>query len=342
MQALVYTQSYDLEVREVESPRPGADEVVLEVEAAGICGSDVHGVASRSPRRTPPLIMGHELTGRVVAAGGPAGEPLLGSRVAVNPQIPCGDCRACRSGLENICGRRDLIGGSRSGGFAELVSVPLRCVHPLSTDAASDVIVFCEPLATCVHALRLVSAGLTDAAVVLGAGTIGVLATQLLRLAGARLVVVSEIDQARREDARTFADAVVAPENLHETVMELTRGAGASLAVDAVGTDGTRRESLRVLQPAGVALWLGMHEVAATIPAFDLVVREQRVQGSFAYTNPEFASALGLLETGSFQPAVSRRSFPLRESGDAFRQLLNGSTEGFLKAIVSPGSRDAG
>jgi 2-desacetyl-2-hydroxyethyl bacteriochlorophyllide A dehydrogenase len=342
MQALVYTQSYDLEVREVERPEPGDDEVLVGVESAGICGSDVHGVASRSLRRTPPLIMGHELTGQVVAAGGPSGESLLGRRVAVNPQVPCGDCRACRSGLENICGRRGLIGGSRPGGFAEFVSVPLRCVHPLSTDATSEVVVFCEPLAACVHALRLVSAGLTEAAVVLGAGTIGVLATQLLRHLGARQVVVSELDRGRRDTARAFADEVVAPDDLHDTVMELTRGSGASLTIDAVGTDGTRRESLRVLQPAGVALWLGMHEEAATIPAFDLVVNEQRVQGSFAYTNPEFASALGLLESGVFRPGVLTKSFPLQDSGDTFRQLLNGSTDGFLKAIVSPNPAGAG
>src|SRR5881398_3331753 len=129
MQALLYLPSYELEVRAVPSPRPAGDEVLVRVEAAGICGSDVHGVASRSPRRTPPLIMGHELTGEVVAAGGPAGEPLVGKGVAVNPQVPCGECRSCRSGRENVCARRELVGGTRSGGFAELVSVPLRCIH---------------------------------------------------------------------------------------------------------------------------------------------------------------------------------------------------------------------
>ncbi len=337
MQALLYLPSYELAVREVARPRPGDDEVVVRVEAAGICGSDLHGVASRSPRRTPPLIMGHELSGEVVAAGGPAGERLIGVRVAVNPQVPCGDCLACRSGRENVCGRRDLIGGTRSGGFAELVSVPLRCVHPVSSDIASDVAVFCEPLATCVHALRLVPDSFTEAAVVLGAGTIGVLAAQLLRLAGTRVIVISEVDEGRRRSVGWAADAVVAPAKLHDTVMDLTGGLGVSLSVDAVGTDGTRQDSIRVLQAAGMAVWLGMHEHVATIPAFDLVVREQRVQGSFAYTNPEFGRALGLLEGGLVDPGVSRKSFPLEESGDVFRQLLQGSSNGFLKAIVCPG-----
>jgi L-iditol 2-dehydrogenase len=337
MQALMYLPSHDLEVRDVPRPRPDHDEVIVRVEATGICGSDVHGVASRSPRRTPPLIMGHELSGEIVAAGGPAGERLIGTRVAVNPQMPCRDCVACRSGRENVCSRRDLIGGTRPGGFAEFVSVPLRCIHPVADDLAADVAVFCEPLATCVHALRLVPDVLVETAVVLGAGTIGVLAAQLLRVAGTRVIIVSEVDEGRRRSAATTAEAVVAPDDLHDAVMELTGGSGVSLSLDAVGTDGTRRESIRVLQPAGLAVWLGMHEQEATIPAFDLVVREQAVQGSFAYTNPEFGRALSLLEGGLIDPAVSRRSFPLEESGDVFRRLLEGSSDGFLKAIVKPG-----
>jgi threonine dehydrogenase-like Zn-dependent dehydrogenase len=337
MQALLYLPSYELEVREVARPRAGADEVLVRVEAAGICGSDLHGVASRSPRRAPPLVMGHELCGEVVASGGPAGEYLVGTRVAANPQVPCGACRSCRSGRENVCAKRELIGGTRSGGFAELVAVPLRCVHPVAADLAADVAVFCEPLATCVHALRLAPYAFAETAVVLGAGTIGILAVQVLRAAGTQTIVVSEIDVARRRSAESFVDAVAAPDELHDVVMELTSGFGASLSVDAVGTDGTRRDSIRVLEPAGTAIWLGMHEHEGTIPAFDLVVREQRVQGSFAYTNPEFARALGLLQSGLVDPRVSRRAFPLAESGDAFRALLDGSSDGFLKAIVRPG-----
>ncbi len=336
MQALLYTTSFELEVRAVPSPQPGSEEVLVRVEAAGICGSDLQGVAARSPRRAPPLIMGHELCGEVVAAGGPAGEPWLGARVAVNPQVPCRDCPVCRSGRENACQRREFIGGTRPGGFAELVSVPVRCLHAVSAGLPANVAVFSEPLATCVHALRLVPDTLVEVAVVLGAGTIGVLAAQVLRAAGTRVVVVSEIDEGRRRSAATVADAVAAPDGVYDLVNELTGGSGAGLSIDAVGSDDTRRDSIRVLQPGGVALWLGMHEQSAEIPAFDLVVREQRVQGSFAYTNPEFGRAIGLLESGLIVPGVSQSSFPLEESGTAFNGLLDGSSQGFLKAIVCP------
>jgi threonine dehydrogenase-like Zn-dependent dehydrogenase len=242
------------------------------VEAAGICASDVDGVNSRSPRRAPPLVMGHELVGQVIAAGDPSGERLLGLRAAVNPQVTCGDCWWCRSGAENICGNRELIGGTRPGGFAELVSVPVRCIHPLSSDAARDLAVFSEPLATCVHALSLVADTLVDTAIVLGAGTIGMLAAQLLRASGTRRIVVSEPLKERQDIMRRVADVVVAPDELVEGLSDLTGGVGADLTVDAVGTSGTRHDSIRALRPGGSAVWIGMHEQTATIPAFDMVV----------------------------------------------------------------------
>jgi threonine dehydrogenase-like Zn-dependent dehydrogenase len=336
VEALLYTASFDFEVCEVESPRAAADEVLLRVEAAGICASDVDGVSSRSPRRAPPLIMGHELTGEVLASGGPGGERLVGARVAVNPQVTCGDCLWCRSGQENVCGNRGLIGGTRPGGFAELVTVPVRSLHRLSPDAPAEVAVLTEPLATCLHALSLIPEKFTGTAVVLGGGTIGTLATQLLRTAGTLRVIVSEPVLERHEILRTVADAVVAPAGLRDAVLEITDGIGADLSIDAVGTSSSRPDSVHVLRPGGCSLWLGMHAQEATIPAFDMVVREQRVVGSFAYTNAEFGRALGLLESGRLEPAVSRRSVPLAGSDAVFRRLLDGALDGVLKEIVRP------
>jgi threonine dehydrogenase-like Zn-dependent dehydrogenase len=336
MRALMYTEAFDFEIQDVARPRPESDDVVIRVDAAGICASDVDGVTSRSPRRTPPLIMGHELTGEIVEAGGPAGVGLVGRRAVVNPQVTCGDCLWCRSGRENVCGHRSLVGGTRPGGFAELVSVPVRCIHPLTRDGAPDIVVFAEPLATCIHALSLVPDKFTETAVVLGAGTIGTLAAQLLRTSGARRIIVSEPVIERHESMHRLADAVVSPDALHATVLELTGGAGADLSLDAVGTAGSRPESLRILRPGGSALWLGMHAQEATVPAFDMVVREQRAIGSFAYTNAEFGQALGLLESGLLVPAVSRRSVPLAESHHVFRRLVDGAADGVLKQVVCP------
>lgn len=336
MQALLYTDSYELEVRELDAPSPDAGDVLVQVEAAGICASDVDGVSSRSPRRAPPLVMGHELIGTVVASGGDAGKGFIGSRVAVNPQVTCGDCRWCRSGAENICGHRGMIGGTRPGGFAELVAVPVRCLHPVAAETSRDVAVLTEPLATCVHALSRLADGFTGTAVVLGAGAIGMLAAQLLRTSGTRRVIVSEPDGERRKLMGAVAQAAVTPAELEAVVMDFTDGVGADVSVDAVGTTESRPHSLRVLRPGGSALWLGMHAPQATVPGFDMVVGERSVLGSFAYTNVEFGQALGLLESGLLKPAVSVRSVPLAESDVVFRRLLDGVTDGVLKEIVGP------
>jgi L-iditol 2-dehydrogenase len=337
MRALVYTESRDLVIREVDPPGAADDEVVVRVEAAGICASDVHGIRSRSDRRAPPLIMGHELTGHVVAAGGLTGQQFLGARVVINPQVTCGHCRWCRSGQENVCAQRELIGGTRPGGFAELVAAPVRCIHRVSPLTAPETTVLTEPLATCLHGLARLPDRFAEIVVVLGGGAIGTLAAQLLRRSGAQQVIVSEPLLERHAGLRAVADDVVAPDDLLEAVALATGGIGVELTVDAVGTRESRRDSLRALCAGGCALWMGMHAADATVPAFDVVVREQRIVGSFAYTNAEFGRALRLLERGLLQPAVPSRSVTLAESSVTLQQMVDGAADGVAKAIVRPG-----
>ena len=150
-----------------------------------------------------------------------------------------------------------------------------------------------EPVATCIHAFRLSPLALPGTVVVLGAGTIGTLACVVARLLGAMRVFVSEPNDERRAWAQPIADAAVRPEELADTLLAAPRASGAALVVDAVGSDATRAASIALLQPGGCALWLGMHDEEATIPAFDLVVREQSIRGSFAYTDADFACCRG-------------------------------------------------
>jgi threonine dehydrogenase-like Zn-dependent dehydrogenase len=336
MKALLYQPDFSLAVVELESPEPGAGELLVRVEAAGICGSDVHGVAARSDRRRPPLVMGHEVAGRVEAGGPGAPTHLVGRRVAVNPQVPCRACLSCRSGGENVCPHRGLVGGTRAGGFADLVSVPATCVHLVSEGLDAGVAVLAEPLATCVHGMRLAESVLPETVVVLGAGPIGMLAASVARRVGAHTLIVSEVDPERRAQVARIADLVVAPHELDVAVSELTAGAGAELSIDAVGVDAARRASVSVLAARGTALWLGMHDTDATVPAFDLVVREQRVQGAFAYTDADFARAVGLLEREPEAFAVPGVTFPLAEGDVVFGRLLAGDTAGVLKATLVP------
>lgn len=338
MRALVYTAARHLDVMDVEMPAVGEGDVLVRVERAGICGSDVQGVATRSPRRTPPLIMGHELIGEVTSAAPEAGA-LVGRRVAVNPQIPCRLCPSCRSGHENICQHRELIGGTRPGGFGEYVSVPARCTHVIDDELAADVAVLAEPVATCIHAFRLSPLALPGTVVVLGAGTIGTLACIVARLLGAGRVIVSESVDERRAWADPIADAAVRPEELADTLLAGPRGGGAALIVDAVGSDATRAASIALLQPGGCAVWLGMHDAEATIPAFDLVVREQSIRGSFAYTNADFESAIDVLAQHPEAFRLPTRTCSLDEGAGVFEALVAGDVEGFVKASLMPTGR---
>jgi threonine dehydrogenase-like Zn-dependent dehydrogenase len=251
--------------------------------------------------------------------------------VAVNPQVPCGVCLSCRSGSENVCQYRELVGGTRPGGFGELVAVPARCVHVVEDDLDTDVAVLAEPVATCIHAFRLSPLVFPGTVVILGAGTIGMLAAVVARLHGAGRIVVSETSEERRSWAAPLADAVVEPGVLEQAV-----GAGADLVVDAVGADATRAASVSLLRPGGCALWLGMHDAKATIPAFDLVVREQSIRGSFAYTDADFARAVELLTEHPQAFRLPMRACSLEEGAVVFAALVAGATGGFVKASLAP------
>jgi len=336
VRALVYTLERTLDVLEVDEPAPREGEVLIRVERAGICGSDVQGVATRSPRRAPPLIMGHELVGEVVAAAA-GGERFVGRRVAVNPQVPCGVCLSCRSGLENVCQDRELVGGSRPGGFGELVAVPVRCVHLVDAALDPELAVLAEPLATCIHAFRLSPLALPGTVVVLGAGPIGMLAAVVARLHGAGRIVISETNEERRAWAAPLADAIVEPDGLDDAI-----GGPVDLVVDAVGADATRAASVKLLRPGGCALWLGMHDMEATIPAFDLVVREQTIRGVFAYTNADFARAVELLAEQPDAFRLPTRTCSLEEGAVVFTELVAGTTGGFVKASLAPALVGAG
>jgi threonine dehydrogenase-like Zn-dependent dehydrogenase len=253
--------------------------------------------------------------------------------VAVNPQVPCRACLACRSGSENICQNRELVGGTRPGGFGELVAVPVSCVHVIDDELGADVAVLAEPVATCVHAFRLSPLALPGTVVVLGAGTIGMLTCIVARLLGAGRIVVSEPDEERRAGAAPIVDAAIHPDELEQTV-----SSGAHLVVDAVGSDATRAASVTLLQPGGCAIWLGMHDMEATIPAFDLVVREQSIRGSFAYTDADFARAVELLAEHEDAFRVPSRTCSLEEGAHLFTELVAGEAAGgFVKASLAPG-----
>ncbi|MFN2520403.1 MAG: alcohol dehydrogenase catalytic domain-containing protein, partial [Candidatus Limnocylindria bacterium] len=307
------------------------------VEAAGICGSDIEGYLGRMSNRRPPLVMGHEFAGRVTAVGEGVTASLVGRRAAVNPLITCGRCGPCGEGLRNVCLRRGLVGVDRAGGFADDVAVPASALIAISEDCDARLAALAEPFANGVHAIRLGSAArLPKTALVLGAGTIGVLAMQAARIARIQHVAVSEPDAARREQAlRLGADSAYADAaDALAAARELPQG-GFELVVDAAGVEGSRRLAVEALRPAGVAVMLGLHSDATAVP-FHRVVRQQlTIQGSYAYTDEDFAHAVRLLEEGRVDLGTLAAVRPLSDGPAMFAEVANAPPER-IKLFVGP------
>jgi 2-desacetyl-2-hydroxyethyl bacteriochlorophyllide A dehydrogenase len=339
MKALVYPEWDRLEVREVPEPVPRAGEVVVRVAAVGICGSELEGFATRSPRRAPPLVMGHEFCGEVAALGPGVEGYRPGDRVVVNSVISCGRCEACRDGQGHLCPDREVFGMKRPGGFAELCAAPVSTLLPLPEKVSPLQGALVEPLANGVHALSLLSQRLPETVLVIGAGTIGLMCLQVARAMGALRLLAADTNDRRLEVAhRLGAEPVLNPgrSDLVAEVRQFTRGRGADVVVDAVGAGVTRRAAVAACRPGGEVVWIGLHEDPTELSGFDVVLGERRVAGSYAVTPRDLRTAIGLFAHGRIETAPWARPFPLAEGARVFRELVTAPPEGYIKAVLVP------
>ncbi|MCS7254534.1 MAG: alcohol dehydrogenase catalytic domain-containing protein, partial [Armatimonadota bacterium] len=303
MRALVYTAPSEIELLELPMPKPGRGEVLIKVAWCGICGSEVESFVS-GRRRKPPLIMGHEFSGIVAECGFGVSDLEVGERVVINPLIPCNECELCVSGYENVCPKRQLLSMHRPGGYAEYVSVPRRCIFKLPEELSLKLAALSEPLANAVHAYRLIGTHSFKHAVIIGAGTIGLLCLQVVKhFSHANVFVVEPIERKRHVALSLGADVAVNPNevDVSKLVGELTDGMGANVCFDAVGKSETRALSCKLLSPRGVAVWIGLHDAHADIDGMGVVTGEKCIRGSYAYSREEFEAAVKLLCDGHVQ-----------------------------------------
>lgn len=339
MKALVYPAWDTLEIREVEPPIPAPGEVVLSVAAAGICGSELEAVASRSPRRPPPLVMGHEFCGEIVALGPGVADLRLGDRVAVNSIVSCQRCSECRAGAPHLCPRRQVFGMNRPGAFAEQVAVPAAAVLPLPERVSPLEGALVEPLANAVHVWSLLGPRFPETVVVFGCGPIGLLTLQVAKAAGAlRLVAVDQSD-ARLELAHRLGAEPLFNPGRHAVVAEVrafTRGRGADVTIDAVGAAETRRAAVESARPGGAIGWIGLHADATELPGREVVLGERWIAGSYAVTFRDLETAVALFAHGKIEIEPWVRPFPLEEGPGVFRQLLTAPPAEYAKALLLP------
>jgi L-iditol 2-dehydrogenase len=344
MKALVLQEYKRFAYEEVEPPAVGPGEVLVAVKACGICGSDVHGMDGSSGRRRPPIIMGHEAAG-VIAETGPGVEGWsAGERVTFDSTVYCGECHYCRAGQINLCDRRRVLGVScedyrRHGAFADYVTVPARILYRVPAALPIEHAALVEPTSVAFHAVRRTPIALNDTAVVVGAGMIGLLVIQALRLAGCGRVIAVDIAPGKLDMAVKLGATETVNSGASDAVAEilrLTGGRGADVVAEAVGVAATVELALRCARKGGAVMLVG--NVTATVP-FPLqvaVTRELSLYGSCGscgeYTACLETMARGDLEVGPLISAVA----PLAEGPQWFDRLYR-KEPGLVKVILAPG-----
>ena len=202
MKALVMTAIKELTIKDVEIPDIGPNDVLIRVHKVGICGSDVHGLLGLSGRRVPPIIMGHEVAGDVVQVGQNVKDIKVGERVAVDPVIPCNQCRQCSRGATNLCEQRQVLGVSagnstRQGAMAEFVNVPASIVTILPDNVSYEAGALLDPLAVSLHAVKRLPVVKGQKLGILGLGPIGLMAILCGQALGAAKIVATDVRRDR-------------------------------------------------------------------------------------------------------------------------------------------------
>lgn len=328
MKALVWEAARKMTLRDEPAPTAAGDEIVIRVQYAGICGSELSGYLGHNALRLPPLIMGHEFAGEIVDVGPlvPTFRPDLtvGALVTVNPLWYCGDCEPCAAGLNQLCGNRRLIGAHRPGAFAEYVSAPAKLALPLPAGMDARLGALTEPVG-CAARIGELAGDVADAdCLIIGAGPIGLLSLQMLRYQGAARIFIAEIDAARLAMGEALGGIPIQPSETDTVaaVLEATNGAGVAVSVDAVGTALTREQCVAATKASGRLILSGLHEESSAMPVAAMIRSEITALGSFAYTPANFERALELLEAGAIGLDPWVHEAPLAEGGAFFERLV--------------------
>lgn len=335
--AVFHEQGAPLELSQLEQPQPGAGEVLVEVEAAGVCGTELHFLDGLLTPAKTPIVLGHEVAGTVAEVGEGVSAFSPGERVAVHYFHPCGRCRQCRSGQEHLCDQpKGFLAFVTDGGFAEYVAVPetalARVPDELSLEHAAPL---CCSATTALHALHVSGLGTGDTAVVYGCGGVGLQLVQALRLAGVRVIAVSR-SPAKLERARELgADVTInAREGAVATqVKEAADGQGAEAVFELVGTAESMPEALGSLAKAGALVFVGYSFDRLDLSPLDLVVPETRILSSVGNTYLELVEVLDLAARGLIEPVIHEVA-PLEEANRVLEDLRAGRVVG--RAVLRP------
>ncbi|WP_329065677.1 L-idonate 5-dehydrogenase [Streptomyces sp. NBC_01429] len=349
MRACVAHGPKDLRVEDRDPGAPGPGEIAVAISLGGVCGSDLHYYhrgAVGDFRLQEPMVLGHEVVGRVAALGTEAAGPAVGTPVALHPATPCDSCRECAEGHRNVCAHARYLGSAArmphvQGGFAQRVVVPAGQVRALPDGLSEHRAVLAEPLSVALHAVRRAGDVAGKRALVTGAGPIGLLVVAVLRHFGAAEIIVSDLlDEPLALATRVGATATVRADRPEEG----TRALDADVAIEASGAPAGLRTCVERVRRAGTVVLLGLLPPGETGFLGNVVVtREITLRGSFRF-DADFDDALALLADGIDVEPVITHTFPLARAGEAFELAGDRSraSKVLLDLLDAPGGGTAG
>jgi 2-desacetyl-2-hydroxyethyl bacteriochlorophyllide A dehydrogenase len=343
MKALVLENYNELVYKEVTEPVPAKNEVLVQVKACGICGSDVHGMDGSTGRRKPPLIMGHEASGVVTSLGNDVSGWNIGDRVTFDSTIyPLNDWYTL-NGQYNLSENRKVLGVSpgnykKHGAFAEYVAVPEHILYKLPDNVTFEQAAMVEPAAVALHAIKQSGLQLGESATVIGAGMIGLFLVQLLSLSSPSPLFAIDIDPSKLDMAKNFgAEIILNPDKdeLLKEVLARTNKRGVDHVFEAVGIEPTVNSAIELVRKGGKVVLVGNLSPSINFPLQNVVTREIKVLGSCAIRG-EYETVLQLIEAGKIQvDDMISAVAPLSEGADWFRRLYN-KEPGLKKVILVP------
>jgi L-iditol 2-dehydrogenase len=341
MKALTLTEYKNLVFGDVPDPRIADDEVLVRVRACGICGSDVHGMDGSTGRRRPPIIMGHEAAGVIAEVGKQVKDWKIGDRVTFDSTVFCGACWYCKRGLINLCDNRRVLGVScedyrQHGAFAEYVALPQRILYALPDSVTFEQAAMVEPVSIAVHAVEITPVSLGDTAVVVGAGMVGLLVVQALRVAGCGKIIAVDLEPEKLELAKKFgADLGLNPDacDVAAEVRNQTGGRGADVALEVVGLSTSINTAIASLRKGGSLTIVGNLSPTVEVPLQVVVTRQLTLKGSCANAG-EVPACLDLMGRKAMTPEFLISATPPLAEGAAWFNRLYAREPGLLKVIL--------
>jgi len=347
MKALVLEEYNRFVYRDVPTPEPGENDVLIRVMAVAVCGSDVHGMDGSSGRRIPPVIMGHEASGQIEAVGAAVQDFAPGDRVTFDSTVYCNHCEQCLAGNVNLCTDRQVLGVScedyrRDGAFAEYLVVPSYICYSLPDNVSYEQAAMVEPLAIAYHAATRTKIEPDTRVVIVGVGTIGLLALQVAKAMGAQPIIAVDIDQAKLDTAlANGADAAVNssdPDALQQILAQTPDGKGVDVAMDATGIEATVDLCLRSVALNGAVVLIGNLAPTISFPLQWVVTRQISLFGTCASAG-EYPECLQLIADGKVDvEALISAAVPLADGNEWITRVYN-REPGLNKIVLLPGAQ---